>query len=281
MNSSLQTTFSNTKDSVTDFAALEQEYKPPSSDGATIADAIAMLNYVKQGSSAFDYIVDNCSAVKVVDGVVIITLGFFVWPSRLDLPYTLHTTAGVISDTVTSYSEPRMFNVIFTNSDVEDIGYLFEGSFVNEMPFYTSKGRDISPDPKIIVDSPLVRLSTKCNTVLRANVVASGYRHELEISLTSEEVTKVDRTTGNEVTVSGYALPSPTIFVDWGSDEDHGDAYDSLSLEIPTCVQTLLETCDEGSLASSLDETESSSNYVVYWDTCSGEILDQFWVEDE
>lgn len=285
MNNSLGVTFNGSSSSTTgglgeDYAALEQENPPKSSDDATLRDAVAMLDYVQQGNSAFDYIAENCSSVRVVDGKVTITIGFFVWPSRMDLEYSLRTTEGVISDSSSIYREHRSFSIVFNNSSSENVGYLFEGTLRPEMPFYTEKGVDISPDPTITVNGPAVQLSREATTSLRANVIAEGYRHELVLTLSEAGTTKIDPETGEEVALEGYTIPTPKVFVDWGAEDDE-ETNDSLTMEIPACAESLLNACpgDDVGGGTNLNIIDDDDNlyYFIYWDTCEGEIVDQFW----
>lgn len=287
MNSSLAIAFSGSgketnSSSGEDFAKLEQENVPKSSQGATLQDAASMLKYVQQGGNAFDYISDNCAELKIVDGVVTVTMGFYVWPSRMDLPYTLETTVGEISPVSVEYSEARSFDILFRNTKSVDVGYVFEGQLTKQMQFYTSDGSDISPDPTIYVKGSTVYLSKGASTVLRADVVAKGYRHTVVLTLNPVATTKLDKETGATVEVTGYELKSPAITVDWSSDNNPDETKnDTLTMKIPKCVEDVLEACPDASNSLTLnkdkDNDEDSQFYFVYWNTCTGGVIKQFW----
>lgn len=268
--------------SIDEWVKLEQVDIPNSSQGATIKDAVNMVAYVKQGNSAFDYIADSCIYVSINAGVVTVKLDLYVWPSDINLQYELKTSIGTISDG-TKISKPRAFNVIFDKTNTKSLGFIFDGVLRPEMPFFSSRGGDITPDPTITIEGSNIVLSKKCTTVLRADVTAKGYLHTLSVELDSGTTTKQDKKTGAEVTVSGYLLPEPTITATWGdcdanSTECLEDHKDVLEMKIPSCVTDLLNACGDGEIPKTLEDMhDDEAKYIVYWNTCTGEVIDEFW----
>lgn len=264
-----------------EWAKLEQVDAPKSSEGATIADAVNMVAYAKQGNSAFDYIADSCTYITVKDGAVIVKLQFWVWPSSMDLDYTLETSIGEI-EAGTKVSKIKSFDVIFDKSDSVDVGFIFDGTLKPEMPFFASLGSDISPDPVITQDRTKIELSTTCTTVLRATGRAEGYKHTLTIELATSTKEKIDSDTGEKVTLTGYSLPNPEITVVWGNCEENDTQCiethkDELELSVPQCVTDLLNACGEEEPATSLENLYDDWKYVVQWDTCRGIIVNEFF----
>src|SRR5574340_1526590 len=79
------------------WARLTQEPIPDRAGRANLRDLWQMIAAAQAGESAYEYVYDSCPYVAIVDGVVRITLPFYVWPSHLGLAYDLTATAGTIS----------------------------------------------------------------------------------------------------------------------------------------------------------------------------------------
>lgn len=284
MNNSVGVQFSDasaTGDTLEVWAKLEQLDPPEASESATLKDTAEMVAYAEQGNNAFDYIADNCSAIMIIEGVVTIVIEFVVWVSSTDLEYTLHSTAGYINPEYTLYQKGSSFDIIFDKASSKDLGFLFGGTIDKEMPFFDSNGGDISPDPTITVVGSLVTLSTSCSTVLRANGLVEGYKHQLLIPLPEAPETKLDKDTGEEVVLIGYSVPSPKVIVDWGTgdpNEKEEGTFDSQMMEIPTCAEDLLNSCDTSSeTKSNVGIDEENWYFYVYWNRCTGDVLESFW----
>ena len=143
-NTSIITSFINRDTSVLDssglqeWAKLEQADIPKAAETATLKDAFAMVGYAKNGRSARDYIMDSCPYAKITKGSVTIEMDLYVWPSDLGLRYWLTSSIGEISKGVL-FRRDRSFDVIFNSQQSVDIGFLFDGEFVQEMPFFDDK----------------------------------------------------------------------------------------------------------------------------------------------
>lgn len=291
-NASMITSFINRGTSVLDssgleeWAKLEQADIPKAAETATLKDAFAMVGYAKNGRSARDYIMDSCPYAKITKGLVTIEMDFYVWPSALDLPYWLTTSVGEISKGAL-FRRDRSFDVIFNSQQSVDIGFLFDGDFAQEMPFFDNQGHKLDPQPTVSIEGTNVVLSAAATGVLRATVTAKGYLHTLTIKVSETPVTKTDATTGDSVTLGGYDLDnlSATIMVVWGNcgHEDYEcieSHRDILAMVIPACVGDLLNACD-GNQSSTLTVNDDDRKYVVYFSACNGEILDQGWQDPQ
>lgn len=273
MNKSVQTSFNGPESgsldtSLDEWAKLEQVYTPNSAQGATIKDAINMVRYAESGISAFQYVNDSCAYIVGSN----VKLDFYVWPSDMDLEYELTSAAGEISKGI-KISKPKAFNIIFDKTDSMSVGFIFEGTLKPEIPFFTSVGGDISPNPTITIDGQNIILSESCTTVLRADGKADGYRHTLTIPIA-----------GNVTSIN-----SPTVTVTWGSCasddveciEDHMDV---MEMDIPQCVNDLLGRCEseDNSSRDSLETLyDEDPKYMVYWNTCNGKPIKEFWKEPD
>jgi len=254
------------------WARLTQEPIPSGADAANLKDLWQMIAAASAGDSAYEYVYDSCPYVVIVDGVVRITLPFYVWPSHLGLDYDLTTTAGTITPGV-AYEEERSFDVIFDHAASYDYEAVFAGELTPQMPFFTADGRAVSTQA-ITITGSLITLPEPLTTVLRAEGQASGFRHELVL-----EVVKATPTDPAAAT-NAVTNPEAAITIAW-VDEAGAIQTDILDLEIPGCVTDLLETCpDSGDLKGEPDWPEDEL-YVVYYSTCNGEILRQGWEEQQ
>ena len=247
------------------WARLTQEPIPSSADEANIKDLHQMIAAAMAGESAYEYVYDSCPYVVIIDGVVRITLPFFVWPSDLGLAYDLTASAGTISPGV-AHEEFRSFDVIFDHAAVADYEAIFVGGLTPEMPFFRADGSEI-PEPEIIAAGSLVTLPEPLTTVLRAEGKVYGFRHELVIEVVKAAV---DPEAGEdaEAELNKVQEPESAITVAW-RDENGETQTDILDMKIPGCVLDLLETCEDGTPKG--DPQQEGERYVVYYSTCNGE----------
>lgn len=286
---------------LTEWASLEQADVPNSASEASISDVFAMIGYAKSGMTSLDYISENCSSVRTMGDSIFINLDFYVWVSDITLPYTLSVSNSSASiGPATKYTKPTSFNIIFEDDLSVDIGRLFAGNINAEMPFFASNGSIILPSPSISVVGSNVVLSEKATTVLRAEGSVDGYKHTMTIELVVPRVYDGERTSA-KYSVTGL---NASITVQWGDcSSDDADCLsshrDTLVMEIPNCVDSLISSCvtdmdGDGDidlddlLLSGLPTTmtdftdgESTGRQIVYYSTCSGKILKQFWKNDE
>lgn len=291
---------------------LEQEAVPLSLRNATLVDMVQMFNRAVSGLSARSYQVDKCQAATIrSDGTIVITLDIFVWPSALDLPYTLDLSYGSVSG-ATPIEVEREVDVAVEGTASVTLPWLMDYPEAWwQLPCVNEFSEPVAA-PDIAVSGSLVSLSASCYGVLRVRGVALGYRHTvtLEISKTNNTVKAEPETTASLHMATGYnggTLPVaqedlPTVFhplgyaitsvnisltaqyVD-GNDETQPEI---IPLKIPACVLDLLEYCPDGDLAAQ-DKILSGGSWswdsenitpVVYYDTCTGERMEVHFVED-
>lgn len=251
------------------WARLEQEYRGSDRDAATLGDLAQMIAAARGGSSAYTYIAKSCPYATVQDDTVIISLVFYVWPSSLDLQYSLAADLGTILDGEI-VEEHRSFDVPFQGSDSADLMYKMLGyTLVEEMPFINSNG-DILGGVEVTAGDSSVTLSESAYCVLRADGVATGYKHTIEMHIQKGDNDKIENLK-NAITVS------------WVDDAGE-DASEVLELEIPPCVDDLLEECPDGTTTiwvSCVDRNCYGDNakYVVTYNACNGEIISRGWEE--
>lgn len=264
---------------------LTQEAIPSRADEANLKDLYQMIAAAQAGESAYEYIYDSCPYVVIVDGVVRITLPFFVWPSDLGLAYELTASIGTITAGV-AYEEERSFDVIFDHADSYDYEAVFDGELTPEMPFFAADGHQVDT-PEITITGSLITLPEPLTTVLRAEGTAYGFRHELVI-----EVVKAAPATDPNAEPEADPAAAPenperaviysttnleaAITVAW-VDETGAIQSEIMDMEIPGCVEDLLETCPDSGNFKGDPERPEGELYMVWYSTCNGEILQQRW----
>ncbi len=260
------------------WARLEQVYKPVSKDNANMSDLSQMLNLARRGVSAYSYISDVCPYAKVVGSNIIVTLDFYVWLSSLELSYNLKSDIGTISNIVEVVEENRSFDVPFKNSNNESLPYIFNGDLVPEMPFILNNG-EIVNDVDIIHDKSNVQLSRPVYCVLRANGIAIGHKHSIEMVLT-KSVENEDEEESN----TGYKIQNLRNSITLTFKDENGDNQeDIITLDIPPCVEDLLKECPDdnttvawtGCFGRNCNDTDPY--YVVKVNGCNGHIVSQGW----
>jgi len=251
---------------------LTQEAIPSSADEADLNDLYQMMAAAQSGKSAWEYVYESCPYVVIVDGVVRITLPFFVWPSAIGLPYTLSATLGTISDAV-AYEEFRSFDMVFDHAADVDCEAIFVGEFVPQMPIFRDDGSTID-DVEPTVTGSIVSYPESVTTVLRADGKAFGFRHELVIEITKAAT---DETAEDQASQT-YEIETPesAITVAW-TDENGETQTDIMDIKIPGCVTDLLATCPDGELKGDPHRPENEDLFVVYCSNCNGEELLARW----
>lgn len=259
------------------WAHIEQKYKTELEKEANIHDVRNMLDLAKNGISPYQYISDECPYMTIDGDTVIISLDFYVWPSMLNLKYDLSTEFGVISQGLI-VSDPTEFDVIFNGSNNEELDWIFEGIFTQQMPIITPEGDKIPlmiqvPEgvtlnvPYMTVADSLLSTNLEIYTVFRAKGIRKGFQHTIVMHLTKEDGYTIDNLR-NSITLK---------YVD-----DYGEEQiEILNLEIPKCVEDLLGVCsnDPTQLKFMLviDSNNSNKLYKVYVNSCDGSIIKKRW----
>jgi len=263
-------------DAATDiWCRLSQEPIPSSADEANLKDLYQMIAAAQSGESAYEYVYDSCPYVTIVDGVVRITLPFFVWPSDMGLAYDLSASVGTITPGV-AHEEFRSFDVVFDHAAAYDCEAVFDGELTPQMPYFAADGSEVAPPP-ITITGSVITLPEPLTTVLRAEGKVTGFRHELHIEVSKMATDPTDPEAGT--TQVSITSPESAVTVAW-IDEAGATQTDILDMEIPGCVEDLLETCGDGTPKGDRLRDDAAM-YVVYYSTCNGEVLQADWEEDE
>lgn len=254
-----------------DWAKIVQKAIPTSAQETSLTDLSNMLAYVTQGISASAYVMDNCPYFKVAGTVITVTLGFYVYPSRMNMNYTLATDQGIVTQGA-RIEVDKSFDLIFDDSKSEELNFIFNGISKPQMPFINSDG-SIGVIPDVVFDGGIARIPKKGHCVFRVNGKAEGYYHELV--MTFDKVTENGDLAQVEIEAAGIAVewvnPSGTV----------GSTV--IEMEIPQCVIDALAACDSGGLRYNTvvckgEECSEKEKLNVYYNACDGNsILLEKW----
>ena len=259
----------------TTWARLEQEYVADSTKSANLSDLYQMRARAMSGVSALEYIYEQCPYARIADGVLTVTLDFYVWLSGLDIQYQLSITGGTLSDG-SLFTLPRSFDVPFIDSAFAQMSFVFAGDLIPEMPFFAADGQIITA-PDIKLSGSTVSLSDAATCVLRANGEAQCFKHSLVLQLSESPVINTNPYTGKVTELAGYALDdlATAVTVSWL--DEHGDTQSTImDIVIPSCVKELVTYCQNGYFISTRKD-QNEPSYVVYVSACNGEVIKEGW----
>lgn len=159
---------------------LEQEPIPYSEKVISPRDIEQMLARAISGDSAISYVDDSCRYITIQDGVITVTLDFYVWPSDLKLPYSLNASLGEVTEGQ-SLEYHKSFDVILDNSSHQSLPYLLKGSgsVSKQMPYFHADGSVFENSPIFEVEGLDLNSSEDVTTVLRVKGVAQGFKHSV------------------------------------------------------------------------------------------------------
>lgn len=238
--------------------ALEQE--PVADNSLTTTDLAAMLALVRSGVSAKTYRATTCPA-SVVDGQVLCPLDLWVWLVPLSLPYTLSANQGELGERIPVTLE-REFDLVINFERTVQLPFATSALAWewSAMPCLDGKSQVVAP-PKVTATASSISVDADIVGVLRIRCAAVGWLHTLMLRFAKGD----SKISDIDVAVSaGWMDAGETV-------------AKSVDLQLPGCLETLLETCDDGDLKYERgsgkvikpDETVP----VVYYSECDGQKL--------
>lgn len=262
---------------------LTLEQDSVASGELSLTDLEAMVSLARSGVTAKSYIASNCPAT-VTEGNVVVNLRLFSWPSHRQA-YDL--TAAIPA--ITTIGEPMAIE------QERDFDVIIDGDSIN-LPCLAADARITWQSPAIlangqVIDAPSIsgydvdqsrmvdlstahgpinrlRLARACFGVLRVRCTAIGYSHSLTLTIAK-----------NDTAISDL---QETITASWQLADGTTDAT-TLDIELPTCVQTLLEACeDDTSVGDHVGvKKETKIRKQLRYSTCTGAVIDYREIEVE
>ena len=260
---------------------LTLEQAPVASGNLSLADLQAMVALARSGISARSYIAQNCPAT-VVGGNVVVELLLYAWPShRQDYILTAALSGVTAIGAAVATEQQRDFDLIIDGTTVDLPCLAQDATITWQSPAIRANGRVISTPPlfgydvdqgrMVALSDPhgainRLRLATPCFGVLRVRCTAIGYSHRLTLTIPKGD-TKISDFT-------------ETITGSWLLADGSTDAT-TCELQLPTCVQTLLEACEDGTKMGDhigrKEETEIRKQ--LRYSTCTGSVIDYREIE--
>lgn len=255
---------------------LEPEYIDRRAGLADLADIDAMLQLALAGSSAVNRQLDRCPwASWQEDGSLVVRLALYVWPSDIDLPYTLSVPPGVTSSAPELVRESRGGKYWIAGSQGLELPWLLESA---QLHWHSGIGcldawsRSIPP-PGISQSRARIELDADAYGVLVVNGLAVGWRHT--ISITYNKVAfGSDEQSADQPQIS--RIEADDIPVQAGWIDEHGEPQTTdARLSIPACAKALLESCSDGRSRTfgSVLAPDHDAPWIIYYSTCDGHML--------
>lgn len=260
---------------------LEPEYVGKRQNRATLADIDSMIAMARSGASARNRQIARCRwASWAENGDLIATIALYVWPSSLDLLYSLTLPPEVTSAPPILVREPRDTKLLITGSGGEiELPWLLEGAAIGWHPaigVWDEWSRPAAPPAirqdraRLILDGERERYG-----VLHVRGAAVGYRHDLSIRYPTGEAKEANRDPeAPDISVS--VSDDFEVSASW-IDENGEARSESATMTIPECVKALLEECPTGSLRAGnirVRPATPDGPVTMYYNTCNGRVLD-------
>jgi len=252
---------------------------------ATLADLAKMWLLATTGGSARLYRSGLCP-VEFEGDTVRVFLGFYVWPSAPDLPYSLRLAMGTATGGQ-QIERLRHFSVFVDNRTDYALKYFMTGmTAVWETPTFNRVGVEIDP-PTVTLDGNKLRFSREVFGCLRVSGTVVGFHHVAIMELSKpvdtepEGVEAPTRPGGDNDIILG--LPA---YLQWNAPiienlenivtavwMDNGEEETAeMRFEIPACVEALLAMCPDF-YQTIVMLCQKVSTLAIRYNACTGELL--------
>ena len=280
---------------------LEPERIDKRANAATLADLSAMIVGARGGLTARNRQARRCKwASFAANGDLIVTLKLMVWPSDLDLAYSLTLPSGVTSSAPIADAARRDRKFPVAGSGEVELPWLLQAEASESCVWHPAIGvwdawsRPIEP-PVIRRDRTRLVLEGESEAygVLHVRGVAVGYRHNLSIRYPTGSGPGTPRrnifqerlyVAGGDSSADGPAISVSSaenfeVTATWT--DEHGETRtETATMTIPDCARAFLAECPEGGgeggesfiLHDKSDEGEGT--VTVYYNACNGSVLE-------
>ncbi|MCK9311146.1 MAG: hypothetical protein M0P26_02585 [Bacteroidales bacterium] len=234
--------------------------------GLLQADLDRMLALVLSGQSARRYKPARCAA-WIRETVVGADLVVHAWPVPEDLDYTLEAVGCEAAEPARVQVEGE-FDLVVPMSASVDLPASFAGlTYTWQTPCFNRFGEEV-PAPAITVHPARLELAAEVFGVLRIAGQAIGDRYAITYTVPKMQSGQV---------LKYEDLPEAAVIARW-TDADGEPANAQLALDLPGCLEQLLEACPDGSLvadrkAGGQINPDEGLVPVVYYSACTGNVL--------
>ena len=253
------------------FLNLEQEPLSSWQDSVTPADISNMLLMAMSGMSTASYQNRRCEGSSMAsDGKLTITLAIYAWPHAMDMEYDLLPANCVLGEKKI-INLWRELDVAFEGSGTAKLPFLMDGANGTWLTGCYGKHSVSLPEISLSVSGGSVYASAPCYGVARVKGYARGYRYSVTKSFT-------------KATEDGWSAIKDvkmSVTARWKTSE--GEEQSSiLELQLPSCVEQLLEACPSGGPRVNsvfAEENPDGKTLRVYYDSCRGTVLRTSYVK--
>lgn len=253
---------------------LEPEYIDRRANLADLADIDAMLNMAMSGLSAVNRQIDRCRWARWTDdGSLIVTLALYVWPSEQDLRYELHLPPGVTSAPPVLVREQRHRKYWINGGKALELPWYLEGGQFWWHPAIGCMDAWSQPiaQPGISQNRARLEIDAPAYGVLVTEGIAVGWRHD--ISITYRKIATGETPEEDAPQINTIEADDIPIRATW-TDENSEEQEESTNLVIPACAKSLLETCSDGRIKTTVNISQADEGpWVIYYSTCDGHML--------
>ena len=233
--------------------------------GLLQADLDRMLALVLSGQSARRYKPARCAA-WIRETVVGADLVVHAWPVPEDLEYTFEAVGCEAAEPIRVQVEGE-FDLVVPMSTSVDLPASFAGlTYTWQTPCYNRFGEQV-PQPAITVHTARLELAAEVFGVLRITGAALGNRYAITYTVPKMQSGQV---------LKYEDLPEAAVIARW-TDADGEPANAQLALDLPGCLEQLLEACPDGGLIADRGSVSVSDQEelvpMVYYSACTGNVL--------
>lgn len=264
---------------------MEQVPVSETTETANLYDIFQMMSSAAGGLTSRIYKPDTLDYVSFQGNNILIKLDFWVFPSSLDLGYSLKINNGTIS-TKTYEDVSKTGNVVVPLSKKVQMEYLINEASASlewESTVYNKFGNVLS-NPEIIIDGPYIEFEEEVFGIIRADVEAKGYRYTATLSFPKSEQEDVSYMIKDQTNFSSITNVDCSVICTYL--DDSGEVQEEvLTLKIPDIVSDILEACPGKNTSyhdpcffsddpNACEENKEAYTTTYYYSTCDGEILD-------
>jgi hypothetical protein len=257
-----------------EYIKMEQKEIPENNENVNLFDLFEMVQLARSGKTAFSYDVpDN---VYFEGNEIKIEIEFYVWPSSMDLSYSLTGPSNVEIGPAENVSLQKSGNLIFPLQRYVKSPYPGTlGEYDWETPCFNRKGEIEEYTGSILMDKGYVILEKGVFGVMRAEISAQGYLHKATFTFQKTEAKEIEGIFTRQKMKSITNVESSILatFIRKDGVEDTA----KLKLILPKYLLDMLEACPDGTLKREgpCDPSGKPKSVLtkIYYSICTGEVL--------